>query len=349
MDANAMTLNQLFTAHLSTTEGKEKVAAKAQTYVRDKLRENSFLRKIIPPRMVQASECQRSTNHDTLIFMDEIEPNSRAMSMTFRGEPTSRLISGSRYEIGFYSISSEKFEKPEQELLAYRMPITKVIEENSVKDIQEIEDYRGLVHFEAAVQATGYIVRGEQAQDDANENGTGNGVRGTVQKGDLIALFKELDGRRRRLNKILMNEEDWDDIMAWTIEDFGDSVTSKVVVEGYTYNKLLGRMVVRTIKTDILQTGNIYGFTTPDFLGKFLILNSTKFYLDKIANIITWQCWEDIGIGIGNVASIAKLELYNGQGAGDNTSDALIAEDAVGTTVYNQAEDGVTYPQISQY
>lgn len=57
----------------------------------------------------------------------------------------------------------------------------------------------------------------------------------------------------------------------------------------------------------------------------------------------------DIGIGIGNVASIAKLELYNGQGAGDNTSDALIAEDAVGTTVYNQAEDGVTYPQISQY
>ncbi len=349
MDAQTATLNQLFTAHLSTAEGKEKVAAKAQSYVRDKLRENSFARKILPPKMVQPSECQRSVNHDTLVFIDEIEPNSRAMSMTFRGQPTSRLISGERYEIAFYTISSERFEKPEQELLAYRMPITKVIEDNSVKDIQEIEDYRFLVHIDAAVTATGYVVRGEQATDDATENGAGNGLRGTIQKGDLVKLFKQLDGRRRRLEKVLMNEEDWDDVMLWTVEDFGDSVASKVIVEGYTYDKILGRLVVRTIKTDILETGNIYGFTSPEWIGKFLILNSTKFYLDKVANLIMFQAWEDIGIGIGNVASIAKLELYNGQGGGDDSSDSLIAESAVGTTVYNQAADGVTYPAISQY
>lgn len=349
MDANAQTLNQLFTAHLSSAEGKEKVAARAQSFIRDKLRENSFLRKIIPPRMVKPSECQRSTNHDTLIYMDEIEPQSRAMSMTFRGEPTSRLISGDRYEIGFHTISSEKFEKPEQELLAYRMPITKVIEDNSVKDIQEIEDYRGLVHFEACIGATGQKVRGEQATDDATENSAGNGLRGTIQRNDFIKLFKQLDGRRRRLNKILINEEDWDDIMGWTSEDFGDGVQGKVVVDGYSYDKIMGRMVVRTIKTDILQTGNIYGFTTPDFLGKFLILNSTKFYLDKIATMITWQCWEDIGIGIGNVASIAKLELYNGQGSGDDSSDSLIAESAVGSTVYNQVADGVFFPAVKSY
>jgi hypothetical protein len=349
MDANVATLNQLFTAHLSTAEGKEKVAAKAQSYVRDKLRENSFVRKIIPPRAVQPTECQVSVNHDTLVYIDEIEPNSRAMSMTFRGQPTSRLISAERYEIAFYTISSERFEKHEQELLAYRMPITKIIEDNSVKDIQEIEDYRGLVHFEAAVQATGYIVRGEQATDDATDNGAGNGLRGAIQRPDLVKLFKQLDGRRRKLEKILMNEEDWDDVMLWTIEDFGDAVSSKVVVDGYTHDKLMGRMVIRTIKTDILQTGNIYGFTGPEWLGKFLILNSTKFYLDKVANLIMFQAWEDIGIGIGNVASLAKLELYNGQGAADDSSDSLIAESAVGTQVFNQAADGVTYPAVSQF
>jgi hypothetical protein len=343
MDANAQTLNQLFTAHLSTTEGKEKVAAKAQAYIRDKLRENSFARKIIPPKMVSPAECQRSTNHDTLIYMDEIEPNSRAMSLTFRGEPTSRLISAPRYEIAFHTISSEKFEKFEQELLAYRMPITKVIEDNSVKDIQEIEDYRFLVHVEACINATGYVVKGEQATDDVAENGDNTGFRGSIQRNDLISLFKVLDSRRRKTAKILVNEEDWLDVMAWTSEDFGDGVQSKVVIEGYTYDKIMGRMVVRTIKTDILQTGNIYSFTSPDWLGKFLILNSTKFYLDKVANLISWQCWEDIGIGIGNVASIGKLELYN------DTSDALIAESAVGTTVYNQVEDGVYFPSVSQY
>jgi hypothetical protein len=62
------------------------------------------------------------------------------MAITFRGQPTARFIRGSRAEIAFYTISSEIFQKTEQELLAYEMPITKIIEENSVKDIQEIED-----------------------------------------------------------------------------------------------------------------------------------------------------------------------------------------------------------------
>ena len=52
-----------------------------------------------------------------------------------------------------FTISSEKFEKTEQELLAYEMPITKIIEENSVKDIQAIEDRQFLLYVEACVQA----------------------------------------------------------------------------------------------------------------------------------------------------------------------------------------------------
>lgn len=345
----ASTINTLFSAHLDSSEGKEKLAAVAQAYVRDKLRENSFARKILPPQTVTKAEMQVSVNHDTLVYIDEIEPNSRAMTLTFRGQPTARYIQGTRYEIPIFTVSSERFEKTEQELLAYRMPITKVIEDNSVKDIQEIEDHRFLVYVEAAVQATGNIVRGEQAQDDANVNGAGNGLRGTIQRNDIIALCKLLDGSRRRLAKILMNESDWDDVMAWTIEDFGDSVQSTVVVNGYTQEKLMGRTVIRTVKTDILQTGNIYGFTDPEWLGKFLILNNTKFYIDKVANLIFWQCWEDIGMAFGNVASLAKLELYNGQGAADDTSDALISEEDVGTTVYNQADDGITFPQVSTF
>lgn len=344
---SASTLNQLFSAHLDSPEGKEKLAAVAQAYVRDKLRENSFARKVLPPQMVTKNDMQVSVNHDTLVYIDEIEPNSRAMTLTFRGQPTARFIRAPRYEIPIFTVSSERFEKTEQELLAYRMPITKVIEDNSVKDIQEIEDHRFLVYIEAAVQATGQIVRGEQAQADAAANGLGNGLRGIIQRGDFVTLFKELDSRRRRLAKILINEEDWDDVLRWTLEDYGDTVQGKVVVDGFTYDRMMGRMIIRTVKTDILQTGNIYGFTDPEWLGKFLVLNNTKFYIDKVANLIMWQSWEDIGMAIGNVASIAKLELYNGQGAADNSSDALIAEEDVGGGVYNQADDGVTFPQVS--
>jgi len=349
MPENATLVNRMFAAHLETSDGKEKLAAVSQAYVRDKLRENRFCGKILPPQTVTKNEMQVSVNHDTLVYIDEIEPNSRAMTLTFRGQPTARYIRAPRYEIPIFTVSSEKFEKTEQELLAYRMPITKVIEDNSVKDIQEVEDHRFLVYTEAAVQATGLIVRGEQATEDANINGAGNGLRGVIQRNDLIALCKVLDGTRRRLEKFLMNESDWDDVMAWTIEDFGDTLQGKVALDGLTTDKLMGRQVIRTIKTDILQTGNIYGFTSADFLGKFLILNQTKFYIDKNANLIMWQAWEDIGMAFGNVASIAKLELYNGQGAADDSSDSLISEEDVGTQVYNQADDGITFPQVASY
>lgn len=347
--SSASQINLMFAAHLETNEGKEKLAQVSQAYVRDKLRENRFCGKVLPPQKVERSEMQVSVNHDTMVYIDEIEPNSRAMTLTFRGQPTARYIRGSRYEIPIFTVSSERFEKVEQELLAYRMPITKVIEDNSVKDIQEVQDHRFLVYVEAAVQATGQIVRGEQAEADAAINGAGSGFRGKIQRGDLVTLFKVLDSKRRRLEKVLINEEDFDDVMNWTIEDFGDQVQGKVVADGWTGDKLLGRQVIRTIKTDILQTGNIYGFTSADFLGKFLVLNQTKFYIDKVANLIMWQAWEDIGMGFGNVASIAKLELYNGQGAADDSSDALVAEEDVGGGVYNRADDGITFPQVSSY
>jgi hypothetical protein len=336
---NNAALNSVFMAHLNNLEGKEKLAAVAQTYIRDKLRENSFARKLIPPQQVSRTDLQVSVHHDTMVFVDEIEPNSRAMSMTFRGSPTARYIRASRYEIPMFTISSERFEKTEQELMSYKMAITKVIEDNSVKDIQEIEDHRFLIYCEAACQATEQIVKGEQATDDEDENGSDTGFRGSLQRPDLVKLFQELDGSRRRLERVLMNETDWDSVLTWSIEDFGDK-QANVTFDGLSTDKLMGRMIIRTIKTDILQAGNIYGFCSPEWLGKFLVLNNTKFYIDKVANLISWQSWEDIGIGLGNVASLAKLELYN------DASDDIIAESEVGTQVYNQADDGITFPAV---
>jgi len=42
------------------TEGKEKTAEYAGSYIRDKLREVSFARKILPPEQVTRVDCQRS-------------------------------------------------------------------------------------------------------------------------------------------------------------------------------------------------------------------------------------------------------------------------------------------------
>ena len=348
MSVSASALNTLFRTQVSNPEGLQKVAGAAGEFVRLRMRELSFARKILPPKNVTKDECQVSVNHDTLVYIDEVEPESQAMSLTFRGTPRPRYISAPRYEIPFFMVSSEKFEKTTQELAAYKMAITKIIEKNSVSDMHTVQDHRFIYHVEQCVQTTGQIVKGQDAQDDIADNGTEAAVYdksaghflGKIKKTDFINLCNLIDGEYKKLSRILIGETDWNDIMNWTIEDFGDEMASKVLIEGMNYDKILGRLVVRTIKQDLIIKGNIYGFTTPGFLGKFLLLNSVEFFLKKEANLISWQCWEDIGMGFGNINGIAKLELYNA------ASNAIPAEKTIGTGYHDNINDGVVFPKI---
>lgn len=369
---------EMMVSRLDEPGGREKTAAAVAPYVRDRLREVSFWRHIQPPEDIVASDCQVSLTHDTLVKVVPIEPRSRAMAITFRDQPSARIIRAARYEIPFFTISSEKFQKPEQELLVYGamgIPLTKVIEDNMVMDLQEVEDREELRHVESAVQAlqtetntnttVAYnstqinalnanaqavsIIKGELALARATDDFVVN----PIQRPDLVRLFNLLDGNFLRSDRILITEPDFNDVLQWTIEDNGDKIQSETMVSGYTYNELLARKLVRTIKTNILRRGNVYVFTAPEFLGKFYVLNKVKFYIDKVANWITFQCWEDVGGGIGNISSIRKLELYSGSarpGATDTGFAAVlpVAEGSLGAE-NNRADAGLTFPQVANF
>jgi len=174
-----------------------------------------------------------------------------------------------------------------------------------------------------------------------------------VQRPDFINLFNMLDGNRLRSEMVLITETDWNNILQWTTEDVGNRIQSETTTDGYKYNLLLGRAYCRTIKTDILRPGNIYCFTKPDFFGRFYIMNNTKFYIDKIATLITWQAWEDIGSAIVNIASVRKLETYSCDSSyadKDSLVDSISpkAEEDLGA-VNNRVDSGLTFPQIEIY
>ena len=304
MQVNAATLNTLFTQSLDTSEGREKLAAAGASYIRERLRETSFARKIIPPEQVTKADCQRSVNHEGLTKIIDIEPQSSAMAINFRAEPDGRFISGPRFELPFYTISSERFEKSEQELQSYEMPITKVIENNSVKDIQAVEDFRFLEACRVATQGSLKIVE----EFATSQYGIGS-------KSDLTSLFDQLDDDRLAVGTILMCKSQFNKWLALPNTEIGDVLASEVAKDGYRYNTILGHKLVTTIKTDILSPREIFVFAEPDFLGKFYILNNTKFYIDKRANMIEWQSWEDIALGLGQVRGVARrvytADLYN--------------------------------------
>jgi hypothetical protein len=291
---DAVTFNNLFIERLDTTEGLQKTAAAGAAFVRAKIREIGFARRILPPENVTRADCTRSTEHDTLIKIVDIEHDSKAKAVNFVGEADERYIQGKRYALPFFKVESEKFVKSEGELLAYDYPITKVIEENSVKDIQRAEDEKFIEYAEAAVAITGKRLVSTATAADRKE---------------LNSLFKMIDFDQLYVGTVLMNTVDFDDYMIQPATEVGSPLASEITVNGYKYPTILKRKLVVTNKHDIVLPGEVWAFTDPAYLGNFFILNDVKFWIKKEADLVIWKTWEYVAEGFGNIKSIAKLEL----------------------------------------
>lgn len=288
------TFNNLFIEQLDTVEGIKKTATAGAAFVRSKIREIGFARRILPPESVTRADLTRSTDHDTLIKIVDIEHDSKAMAVNFASTADERYVQGRRYALPFFKIESEKFVKSEAELLAYDYPVTKVIEENSVKDIQKIEDVKFIDYAEAAVAITGKLLVSTATSADRTE----------VNK-----LVKMVDYDQLTADCILLNQMDYDDYLIQPATDIGSPLASDISVNGYTHDKILRRKIVVTNKHDILLPGEMWTFAAPAYLGNFFILNDMKFWIKKEADLIVWKTWEYIAEGFGNIKALAKIEL----------------------------------------
>lgn len=377
-DVPASVLNPRFAAAMNDPGQRAKIAQKGQNWIRDKLREERFCSKVLPLESVTYEEVQVSVNHEAPTIIVPLEPEARAMTMSFRGEPSVRLIEAARVEMAFITVASEVYQKDEGELVIYQkmdMPITKLIEDNTVFTIQAIQDREFLLHAESAVQAlqaeangvaaapvlNGTALAGltppveysvkksELARIDVSDTGT----PWPFQISDWVSLVQIMDSRQLRCEMVLFPESDWDGVMQWTTQDMGSPLKSETVKSGYVHNELNGRKYARSNKSDILRPGNVYGFTNHEFLGKFRRLTETKFYVDKQFRTIKWQAWEDVAMLLANVASLGKIELYSGDATAHDTDSIRVnviplEEEAISPT-NNRVESGIWYPRVVNF
>lgn len=299
---NPKTVNELFIQKLDNEHEKTAVEASTSAFIRTKLREVGFARKIINPLYVTKADLQRSVQHDQLVKIVDIEPDSAAMQIDLRGNPEVRYIEGQRFEISFFLVSSEEFQKTEEELLAYEMPVTEIIERNSVKDIQKIEDKAFMAGIDAAIASSGKSTTYSPA------------VSGTIELGAFVKLFNVLEEASTGANPlktdlILMNQADFNKFAVLPATTIGSAVAGEQYINGFKYETLLGKKLVVTNKGDIVPEKTIYAFAAQEFLGKFFVMEDTKFWVEKKRNLIKWSAYEMIGIGIGNVKAAAKIVL----------------------------------------
>lgn len=295
-------INELFYKAMQSGDAsiRQKVAAASDLYIRDKIRESSFLRKILPPEPITKEECDRVPSREGgrpgIQKVIDLERDAEAFSLPFNAESDNEYIRGESVGIKFHKISSKEYEISEGDLLSYSMPITKVIEKNALKAVERREDGTLMEQCEKIVTHTG-------KQFDFVTTEPYLTARVLTTGYNLLESGDEL-----QCAAVLMNRSCWNDLMGNGQKEF-DNKTYDVLVNGFTEESLHGKRVFVTNKTDLVPHNQLWFFTAPEFLGKFYALTDTKLWIETRAEFLRYKIWEYIGVGLINTKSIAKVNI----------------------------------------
>tara|TARA_Y100000592_G_scaffold19371_1_gene29682 strand:- start:5219 stop:6358 length:1140 start_codon:yes stop_codon:yes gene_type:complete len=169
---SAQFINQSFVRKLD--EGRVKEAAdEGSRFIRSKLRQESFAREILQPIELSPDEIDRDEHTDQPKKIIEKEPDSTATFVTFKGSGQRTFFRGPRYSVFFGKVESQHFMKSKFELLTYQNDIRKILTDNSVKDMADVEDQKFIETIEAALSDAAY---------STNEDTLG----GAVANGDAV-------------------------------------------------------------------------------------------------------------------------------------------------------------------
>jgi hypothetical protein len=276
-------------------EGRVKEAQQeGSAFIRSKLRQTSFAREVLPPQLLADDEIDRDENTDLPKKIVEIEPDSVATFVPFKGTGRRTWFKGPRYSVYFGKTESQRFVKSKFELMTYQNDIRKILSDNSVKDMADQEDIR-------FVETLDTIMTLNPTQSV--------GITGLDADG-LADGFKNLISRKIPIGKILMTKELYYDALKLPATSIGDAVASRHYDEGVeSENTLWGFPVITTIKNDILPNNHIYIFGPQEYLGNFFLLQDATLFIKQEADMIEFWSYAAPGIGIGNTAAITRLVI----------------------------------------
>lgn len=288
---NVQFLNQSFLDKID--QGMTKEASVAMSaFVRQKLREDGFTRKILAPALVTAADLDRQVTEEPTVIIEK-EPDSIAASVPFIGRPEIRYFKGARYPVTFNKIESAEFKKSKFELATYRTDIRTVLQENSVKDLQKQEDQ------------TFYDAITTIATANSNVYSIAGGF--TVQT--LMNGVKNLLAKQLPVGTILMTQEMYADLLKQPSTQVGSPLASSLMTGQANLDNFYGWKIVTTNKNDILPNNRAIAFAPPQYLGQFLMLQDSMVYLETRADMVSFKTYEAVGVGIGNVNGAVVLDF----------------------------------------
>lgn len=288
---NVQFLNQSFIDKID--QGMTKEAGVAMSaFVRQKLREDGFTRKIMEPTLITAAELDRQITEEPTVIVEK-EIDSVAANIPFVGRIEPRYFKGVRYPVTFGKLTTNEFIKSKFELMTSRVDVRQVLQENSVKDLQKREDQN---FYDAIVSV-------------ATANSNVFNIGGGLTVANLMTAAKKLLQKQLPVGCILMTQSMYADLLKQPSTQVGSPAASELFRGQANLDNFYGFKIVTTNKNDILPDNRVAVFAPPAYLGQFYVLQDATAFIKTEADMINFHLYEAVGLGLGNVNGVILADF----------------------------------------
>ena len=222
------------------------------------------------------------------------------MIINFRTQPRAEFFNGKRFELPFGVVSTPIYEKTEEELLASKYNIAKVLEDTAFLETHTQRDNKFLSYADLAVAATGQAL-----------TRTGPIQRGTFRDAKIPILRNQI-----RPTRVLLSAIAFEDLGLMDSID-ADQGVMEITANGYTQAKIGNMTYIISIKSELFDTlsGNdlvstkMYTWPDHEYLGYSHFLNQYKVWNNWERNIFRFSGWQTIGMAFGNIQGITRITV----------------------------------------
>lgn len=272
-------------------------------FTRVKLRENSFSDAILPPIQVSNSDLNRAVQTDKNYIVVDREPNSMGcISVPYGSLPMNMYIRVNRYPVYFDRVLTPRFSKDITELRTNKgIDIRQVISDNALKDLSTEKDGKFIQAVNSVLGVAGSTVPATGSVQHATFSG---GItRETVAQAMTVMMKtpSNLHPARALINHVTAVE-----FLKWDRIEVGGDLSQEIAQRGWTSRTWFGVEFIITIKRDMIPDGTIYWFAAPSYLGKHYVLEQPTMHIERHAFMLQFFSYAEFGMGIGNIAGVAR-------------------------------------------
>lgn len=292
------------------------------SYLRMKIREDGFARKLCPPVTVTPADFDRQVDTPKPVIIKDKEPNSPgAYSVPFGTTPMAHYIKAPRYRVMFDRIESRRLNADVNDLLTYHMDIRQILKDHLLKDIMFEEDSKWMSVSDALVGTLNTV--------NATIGACQNIQVGPMSRASLAHARKGMASSNRKLNPavaLVNNVTIWDIVAMAKRDEVGGDLSQELFINGISDRPIMGLKHIITNKSELVADDVMYQYTEVKYLGDFFILDDVTMSNKNENYMIEFFAYECVGATIANSAAVVRVQ-FDGEAHNWRTGESMVSSD----------------------